>query len=548
MAEKLTKREWEAVIDDIAVEAGKQWLQDMHDKGWYEANELGQKGNYEQVKAYLMSQYPYESVTNEDIKKLQKIKPLGWATFLNKNTEDPREIHERAEMEKYLPLLQGIAKNDSKDNQDWYTMGASALKYKASQEPFNFPYTKEGFNEFLGNLSKYQQVYDRGQILKDMQSSPEYYVGSLVAPSATAEIENAVATGADLSPSTVAALAATDVGANSLMFAAPELSVGKGYAPIMNAATKGRTTVTPILDAAFQAGVEAGRQGAVAGLSETGQEANWAMPVAAFGAGATRPALVSTTQAATAKIPGKWWKDFSKGVGRATRAGDPTAAERDQTERLIRLYNKDLATKKLYAELNERTKKKLGQEVGELMPHSDRVALEAANGDLMNDYLKLFHLSKNADETIPVDKVLSAYDKPLYDLVGRSYDKVYLMEKGMPRGSKPGAKPPINLQNAFINKKNTDALYAKLFPAKYGMEDNAAMRAGLNAGNLVGAIGTRWEPTFKTNPVTKSQEVLEFVTGEDKTSENYKKEEWYKNLSDEYKKIIDKAFEKKDKE
>ena len=199
-----------------------------------------------------------------------------------------------------------------------------------------------------------------------------------------------------------------------------------------------------------------------------------------------------------------------------------------------------------FAELNERTKKKLGWEVGELMPHSDRVALEAANGDLMNDYLKLFNLSKNADGTIPVDEVLAAYDKPLYDLVGRTYDKAYLMDKGMPRGSKPGAKP-ITMKNAFINRKNTDELYAKLFSAKYGMEDNAAMRAGLNAGNFVGAIGSRWEPTFKTNPYNTLESAVEFVTGEDKTSDNYKKEEWYKNLSDESKKIIDKAFEKKNK-
>lgn len=543
MAEKLTKREWEAVIDGIAVKAGKEWLQDMHDKGWYEANELGQKGNYEQVKAYLMSQYPYESVTNEDIKKLQQIKPLGWATFLNKNTEDPRKTHERAEMEKYMPLLQGIATNKSKDDQDWYTMAAPALKYKAAQEPFNFPYTKEGFNEFLGNLSKYQQVYDRGQILKEMQSSPSYYVGSLVAPSATAEIENAVATGADLSPSTVAALTATDVGANGLMFAAPELSVGKSYAPIMNAATKGRTTVTPILDAAFQAGVETGRQGAVAGLSETGQEANWAMPVAAFGAGATRPALVSTTQAATSKIPGNWWKDFSKGVGRATRAGDPTAAERDRAEALMRLFNKDIPNKKRFTELNSRINKEKIGEVGELMPHAQRRALEDANIDLMNDYLKLYRLERNADGTIPVQKVLDAYDQPIYDLVGRQGDRVYLMGRGWPLGTKPGQKPI----EGFVNRKNTDELYSKLFPAKYNMEDNAAMRAGLTAGNLVGDIGSRWEPTFKTNPYDKLESALEFVTGEDKTSDNYKKQSWYKKLSAENKKLIDEAFKNKDK-
>lgn len=542
MAEKLSKKEWEAVIDDISVEAGKQWLQDMHDRGWFEANELGQKGNYEQVKAYLMNQYPYESVTNEDIKKLQQIKPLGWATFLNKNAKDPRVLAEEAEMEKYLPLLQGIAK----PGEDWYSLGGAELKYKATEEPFKFKYTKEDQKKFLDNLAKYQQIYDRGNLVKEMHGSPEYWVGSLVAPSATAEIDNAVANGVDVDPATVGKLAALDVGANSLMFAAPEFAPMRGQAPLMNVVTRGRNTVTPILDAAFQAGVEAGRQGAVEGLSETGQEANWVAPMVAGGAGATRPAIVQTAQSTAARLPGQWFKDFSRGIGRATRTGDPTAIERDQAERLIRLYNKDLATKKLFAELNERTKKKLGWEVGELMPHSDRVALEAANGDLMNDYLKLFNLSKNADGTIPVDEVLAAYDKPLYDLVGRTYDKAYLMDKGMPRGSKPGAKP-ITLKNAFINRKKTDELYSKLFPAKYGMEDNAAMRAGLNAGNVIGSLGTRWEPTFKTNPFNTLESAVEFVTGEDKTSDNYKKEEWYKNLSDESKKIIDKAFEKKNK-
>lgn len=529
MAEKLTKREWETIIDDIAVEAGQQWLQDMHDRGWYEANDLGQRGNYEQVKHYLMSQYPYESVTNEDMDKLQRIKPLGWATFLNKNGPDPRIPYEAAEMKKYLPLLMGVAK----DKQDWYSVDAPKLKYMASGEDFKFPYTKEGFREFLGNLAKYQQMYDRGELVKEMHNDPRYLIGSLVAPSATAEIDNAVATGADLDASTVGKLAALDVATNGAIFAAPEFAVTGKSAPILNYITKGRNAWTPILDAGVQGVVETGRQYGKTKLSETGQQMDWTAPILASSTGATRPALVTTTQSVLNKL-GPGFRDFAKGVGRATRSGDPTAAERDYLEKLLHIYNRDVPKKKA---MSPSATNRYG--TNELLPHGEFLELKAANGDNVNKYLELFKIGKNKDGTINVNEVLKQYDMPIYDVVGRNSDNVYLARSG----GLPSNANQIPNKSGFVNMTDTDNLYKQLFPVKYNLEENKATRAGLKFGNAIGDLGSRVEPAIKGNPL----DALNALMNSESSKTKYKDEAWYKLLTAEQQEIIDEAFRSKNK-
>ena len=147
--DKLSRQEWENALEKIAVGAGKAWLEDMRSKENYDADELGQKGVHDRVLMRLMEEYPYEKVSNSDIKGLEKTKTLDWANFVNGVGGDPRAVREKSDIDKYLPLLKGVAK----EGQDWYSIGADALKYRAANE-FGFPYTKEGFKELLGKLEK----------------------------------------------------------------------------------------------------------------------------------------------------------------------------------------------------------------------------------------------------------------------------------------------------------------------------------------------------------------------------------------------------------
>jgi hypothetical protein len=318
------------------------------------------------------------------------------------------------------------------------------------------------------------------------------------------------------------------------MFAAPGTA---GHLPYFAA----RPLRAGTADAVLQAFLESGRQSVGSAISGTGIEYDPAMVLAAGAAGATRPGIIGVAQGLSTRLPGPEAQQFARGVARATRKGDSGAMERQALERLARGYNDNLAPK--WKKDMVETVKVIDPETGATqMAEVDMRPSLYTDATLAKDYRDWAATLKKArvlDATVEDDKgrvfidigkMLSRYDRPVKELqsVTPDGDVVYRSLNAVPPG-----------QQGFtvLGKENADR-FKSAFPARY--EDATSMtpynKAGIVAGKALGDLGSRFEPTFKVNPVNPSQYTKE---------PDYKREEWYTNLSDEQKKVVDEAYRKK---
>lgn len=549
--DKLSRQEWENALEKMAVSAGKAWLEDMHSMEWYEANELGQKGVHDAVLERLMKEYPYETVTNADINGLEKTKALDWANFINKVGPDPRAIRDKAEFDKYLPLLHGVAK----EGKDWYSMGGNALKYKAAKE-FGFPFTKEGFDEFLSNLDKYQTMYDRAQLVKEMDD--EYPVRSTIAkllfPTAYRGIQNAVADpdNNDLSAAQAAALTGLDATVDVGQFLAPSVQMPGSYfarRPLMNA------TADAILQGVYEAGRQAG------GESIADVEPDYVnVPLATVTAGATRPGLIGTTQQMLSGFTGPGATSFRRGIVASTRAGNPVVQERQALEDGIDLYNSLLKREANLAKggskpaeivLDLPDKKKIGSAEtadklrGVLDPLKGKVEIKRTtlpDGSIATDFIKG---AAPESGTIDKEKLLALYDNLYPGFKGTLKNGKVTISDDIGNVSvkgDPGNSASFTKINQFLTPK-TEEILRSVIPSKMAELEgmNKWYRAGMKVGTALGDIGGRVEPVIKVNPLNP------FVSDSPVSdrADAYKDTQWYKRLSDESKKIVDEAFARK---
>lgn len=549
--DKLSRQEWENALEKMAVSAGKAWLEDMHSMEWYEANELGQKGVHDAVLERLMKEYPYETVTNADIKGLEKTKALDWANFVNKVGPDPRVIRDKAEFDKYLPLLKGVAE----EGKDWYSLGGNALKYKAAKE-FGFPFTKEGFDEFLSNIRKYQTMYDRAQLVKEM--GDEYPVRStitkLLFPTAYSGIENAVADpdNNDLSAAQAAGLTGLDGLVDVGQFLAPSVQMPGSFfvrRPMMNA------TADAILQGVYEAGRQAG------GESIADVEADYVnVPLATVTAGATRPGLIGTTQQMLSGFTGPAATSFRRGIVGSTRAGNPVVQERQALEDGIDLYNSLLKREANLAKggskpaeivLDLPDKKKNGSAEtadklrGVLDPLKGKVEIKrttSPDGSIATDFIQ-----GAAPESGPIDKnkLLALYDNLYPGFKGTLKNGKVTISDDIGNVSvkgDPGNSTSFTKINQFLTPR-TEEILRSVIPSKMAELEgmNAWYRRGLKTGTILGDIGGRVEPVIKVNPLNP------FVSDSplSERPDAYKDTQWYKNLSDKSKAIVDEAFKRK---
>lgn len=556
--DKLSRQEWENALEKMAVGAGKAWLEDMLSKENYEANELGQKGVHDRVLKRLMEEYPYEKVSNSDIVSLEKTKALDWAKFVTDVGGDPRAIRDKAEYAKYLPLLKGVAEK----GKDWYSMGSNALKYRAADE-YGFPFTKEGFDEFLSNLGKYQKMYDRAQLVKEM--GEEYPVRSTIAkllfPTAYRGIENAVADPEknDLSAAQAAALTGLDAGVDVGQFLAPSLQMPGSYfvrRPLMNATA----------DAILQGALEAGRQGGGESIADVeGDYVN--VPLATITAGATRPGLIGSTQQMLSGFTGPAATSFRRGIVGSTRAGNPVVQERQALEDGIDLYNSllkreaNLTKGPLPPGVDPRTivldlpeKKRMSSAEtadklrGVLDPIQGKTTVKETVGPNGSRATEIFTEPAPESAQIDKDKLLSLYDKLYPGFSGKLKNgKVTISDK---TGRIAAVADPENSKkmlkiNQFLTPK-TEAILRSVIPSKMAELEgmNNWYRAGMKVGTLLGDIGGRVEPVIKVNPLNP------FVNDSPLSDRPgaYKDAQWYKKLDTEQRKVIDDAMKKKEEE
>lgn len=490
----------------------------------------------------LRKAYPFDSIKETDLNSIDQYSGDSTRKWLDRvrGVPSPTEYTVQADAAKFLPLLNGVAENGA----DWYSMGSDALKEAGADMGYNVR-SKEGFKAFLDKLSEMQQMHDRAQLLKEYQSQgADYWLPKLFYPSATQEIENAIATGqgldaaaatnSALSDPTLRKLMAVDAGANTAMALAPGLSIGKINPVLMGA-----------IDAGIQGGLEAGRQGAKAGISETGQEFDTSAPIVAFSTGATRPGMTLMGAGAANQIPGEGARSFARGFTRAARTGNPFVAEEQEVRNAVNAWNR----------LQKDTRLAVNPKQATIFDNMPAVVLgedeaRAALASRVPEYMKAFVdkngkslVKVNPDGTVSAKQILDLYNRPTVKFAVRDRSTGKLIDsEPIFNGGSYGFNAPEN-QNVLGGKAK--AIFAQLFPEKYS-ELNVAKgpyNAGRAIGSLTAEVGSRVEPVIGANPVDIIRQ-----EGVRKSFTDYKEEPWYKKLDKESRKIIDDAFKKKEEE
>lgn len=541
--DKLYRNEWEDVIHNVSLDAAKAYVKWVKNNSKTPPAEGLEESVYNKLNGFLRQKYPYDAIQNDDMDALKNFSSDDiWKWNVHGDSYDPRRKHEAEEMLKYLPFVQGIAPK----GESWLD-NRNDLKLKASE--LGFGYDQEGLSKFLNKLAKYQGVYDRGQLMKEMRESGWYWPTKFAFPSLMEGIENAVSTGSDLTKGQAAALIGMDAGTNVAMFALPGTSALKVQNPI----------AAGVLDAVGQGALELNRQYSKSDIDPT-LEADPAQAIAAATFGATRPAIVGTAQGAVSKIPGKNAMAISRGIGKASRAGNPVENERENIMQLFKnhndlvIKNRDLMDSRSYLERGvsaEENAKLASTKAARRENVSVADSEKMFASDRVKEMANTLGVKARDDGTYNLDDIMNAYDrKPVYtwwikedkshitgprknakntrDLT--KWEKIGRMltepEKGWQSSEKLFQLTPQNVDN-----------YKSLFPAKYADEAQAsgARTAGLIIGKALGDFGGRFEPTFKLNPLNVGPQNFP----------EYRKQDWYTRLGPKSRAIIDEAFKKK---
>ena len=533
--EKLSRDEWLDAIHDVAVDAGNNYVK------FVEQYDTPAEGLDEKVigdiENFLKKKYTYEQVSNDDIETLKKFTPESiWKWEVHSKADgdeyDPRAKHEASELAKYMPFLKGVAP----EGKSWLD-GRQDLKLIGSQ--MGFDYNREGLGKFLDKLRQYQTVYDRGQLMKEMRESGWYWPTKIAYPSLVEGIENAVSTGSDLTKGQAVALGITDAGTNVGMFGLP----GAGAKVL-----KSSPILAGALDATGQGLLELNRQYGKTDIDPT-LEADPAQAIVAATFGATRPGIVGSEQGMVSKVPGKTAMELSRGIGKATRAGNPLEAEKEGIRELVKNHNKLMASNAskdesfarmiLEGEGKPATKqniesvfKSLGDDPVMYLDKSVADTEKMLGTKRVEEMANFLGVKPNDKGMYNIDEFMNAYDrKPVYSWK-RVGNKTEIYD-GDPKSYQiPGFDDGL----FHLNTKNENQ-YKALFPAKYADEAQASKvwGAGLILGKILGDFGGRFEPTFKLNPLNVGPQSFP----------EYRKQDWYTRLGPKSRAIIDEAFKKK---
>lgn len=513
-SENANRETWEKMLAGIAVDASAARVERnkandsrLRDPSAYTSKErkkyLDPNTYYQEILKELKKKYPYESASVEEMVELNETKPadvMDWIYFKGKA---PGEIKADETAAKFIPILQGVAP----EGDDWMTMGNERLKNYAVQLGYKVS-TPEQYKKFLDKVGEYQQQFDRGQIDRELRDDPLYPVMSLVYPSMVQEAENAIITGEGGDKSDLLALGAVDFLANA----------GTMYAPAANI-KRLPSVVNTALGVGTQAAAEASRQGLKAGISETGQEFDFAPVVFTATAGATTPTLLSGIQGGASRIPGEPMKNFSRGLMKAKRSTNPTVKEREALEKGIKDFNESDLLKVILDGSLEGTEKTLTPAQYE--------KLQKLNGidRLVQDLFGVSVTPKGIDAAT----VLKSYDKPVK--VG-----TVLSREGVELSPRSSVVLDPSVEEIILDEASLP-LYKSQFPAKYDeMIGKSKMgRLGEISGRALLDVGGSVEPALKVSSYDQ------LTSGKD-----YKTNDFYAAMNEDQQKIVDEAFKQKD--
>lgn len=532
--DKLTKFEWEQAIGNVARKAAEERVKYNRSMGY--GSSEGDEDKY--TKKYVLDlerRYPYDSIDNDRIERMQDYgseKVFKWLDF---GGISPEDNHKRIEAAKIMPILSGIAK----EGEDWYSLSKDKLDAKAAEMGYK-PGKTEEYAEFLKKVAGYQTDFDRSKLLKEMQESKEHLAASLAFPALVEGIDNAVATGGDLSTAKALGLGAADAIANGAIMAIPGLRTGRTWNGALETTLRGdraifgfNPTASDILNAVLQGGsqgaAEMGRQVAK-GVIDDGLEVSYSAPVAAATLGATNPALVGLGAGLASKF-GASGREVARGINKTVRSQNPVTVERDQLKNLVKEYNNvqnQIATERNWAEVPN-----LFGEVLDIGPVPYEIA-EADRVIAAQNFPKtaeILGIKPDKNGRYSVTEALEAYDRPVRNLLELGNDNLYR------KMDIPGAGGDLA---GFMDNhvryigQGSESNFATAFPARYAdlKERNKNIEAGIVLGNFLNDLGTRVEPTLKLGAPKPS----------------YKDSPWYRKLDPERRRVIDEAFKKKQEE
>lgn len=500
----LTKNEWLAGLEKAALSAANSRIDRDISVGAYKRGLVdpseSREAYFRQYLGELKKRMPYDGTSAEDLRQLGEFGADNTMKWVDGNFRgpSPKELEKSVEASKFLEFIDGA----NKGVKSWYDMGDLELKLKAKELGYD-PSTKEGYSEFLKKVTEYQKTFDRAQLSKELRGMPEYKVSSLFYPSAVKGIDNAVATGEGGDKADIAKLAALDGLTNSAIFMAPSASILK-TSPVLNAS----------VDAGLQGAAELVRQYGANAIDESIEPDPSAAAVAAT-IGATRPAVVSAAQMYASKVPGKAARDISRGIGKATRAGNPAMQERDRILAEIFDYNKAVKRGDL-----SKTREAV-MSLDEVERYKNLFKTKGMMDDL--------GIAAKKDGTYDVTEFLKFYDR-------KPVKSVTITPEGIIENETTNMK--VKPSQILLGSGNSEG-YGRHFGAKVAdeMGNNAAARTGINIGRFLGDLGSRVEPMIKGNPLNVGP----------RTFKPYTESDWYRKLKEdqakiEASKIIDSVF------
>ena len=455
---------------------------------------------------------------------------------------DPFKVQEKAKADKFLPILHGVAP----DGSDWYSMGSTPLMMKAAELGYD-PSTKEGYSEFLNDVAKYQQQHDRGELVAEMRDDWHYLLGSLVAPTATKAIEEAVATGGDLSPLEAATLSGVDAVANAGMFTAPSINFLKAN-PILQG----------VINAGIQGAEEGARQGLGYALADT--DVDVAAPFIAASLGATRPGMVGFVQGKASQFQGGNARDFARGIMKATRAGDPTVTERQTLETALNQFNENLKNNLSYNNGALAVKKQLKLTLPELarVQRANRAKEYAQALDGLRYNTVGVDMRPRPNTPYNVDEYLALYDNFSPTVKGEiedgvlkfaNPDKLAAELEAIRKLNRTAKGPDFFTQAENDLAEDLEGVVSRevleklktVFPAKFAETEgsNAWSRAGTVTGKILADVGGRVEPIIRANPFAGVNAIK---------PKDYKESTWYKKMDKGSRAILDAAIKAKREE
>ena len=546
----MEKGTWEELLQKAAIEAARERVK-YNVKNKYGRSDGDEKKYFEKYLRQLMKELPYETASNEDIELVTGFGAEPMFKWFDFGGISPRDNAKRIEASKILPVLTGVAK----EGEDWMSLPRGKMDDLAISMGYK-PGDPEERGAFYDKIRQYQTDLDRAKLAKEMQDTPEHLVASLVYPSLTEGIDNAVATGGDLSMGQAVGLGALDAGINGAIMSIPGLRMGFGGKSVGDNVFRGSRAVfefnptskdilNAVLQGGSQAAAELGRQVAK-GVIDDELEASYAAPLAAGTLGATTPGLVGLGAGFASKF-GPTGREISRGINKTVRAQNPMLVERQKLGNTVKAYNalqdKIAQDKKWFDVAKEIRDVAIAKAGGDeaMVPNLDfykssvssaPYPLEKAAEILRTqDFPKAAEILKveaGKDGKYSAMDILNAYDREPVKFLEIGDDGKYRAVDKLSEGNwnSPLALGPSNEQ-----------AYAQAFPARYAdlLERTPNIEKGIAIGNFLQDLGGRIEPTIKSS------------VNAIKTP-SYTDAPWYRKLDPERRRIIDEAYRKKQEE